>query len=72
MKTSVQRIALVCSIALLAAGIVFAEGQKESTRDEVQDQDMTVDFVEVTWSDIASTTATTRIVLEGMGYETHV
>jgi glycine betaine/proline transport system substrate-binding protein len=70
MKTSVQRIALVCSIALLAAGIVFAEGQKESSGTKVQDQDMTVDFVEVQWSDIASTTATTRIVLEGMGYET--
>ncbi len=75
MKRTVKRIALLCVIFLLAGGFVWAEGQKEASGSaengqSVQDQDMTVDFVEVQWSDIASTTATTRIVLEGMGYET--
>jgi len=49
-------------------------GEMSGTSDEDkkarQDADKTVDFVEVQWSDIASTTAATRIVLEAMGYET--
>ncbi len=39
-------------------------------REPVQDKDLTVDFAEVQWSDINSTTAATRTVLEGLGYET--
>jgi len=56
---------------LLFTGFIIAGGQQEAESSKgVEDVDMTVDFAEVQWSDIASTTAATRIVLEAMGYET--
>jgi glycine betaine/proline transport system substrate-binding protein len=62
----------VVFILFLAGGMTFAEGQKESAAGEtaISDADTTVDFAEVQWTDINSTTAATRIVLEAMGYET--
>ncbi|MFP4179914.1 MAG: choline ABC transporter substrate-binding protein [Spirochaetaceae bacterium] len=46
-----------------------AEEEKE-TFTPVEDESLTVDLLEVQWTDIASTTAATRIVLEAIGYET--
>jgi glycine betaine/proline transport system substrate-binding protein len=43
---------------------------EEASPSPVADKDMTVDLLEVQWTDIASTTAATRNVLEAMGYET--
>lgn len=56
----------------LFTGITFAEGRQEAAYSGSGniDVDTTVDFAEVQWTDINSTTAATRIVLEGMGYET--
>jgi len=66
-----KKIVLLLIVALLSAGFTFAEGaQEESPADASTDTDTVVDFAEVQWSDIASTTAATRIVLEAMGYET--
>jgi len=66
-----KKIVLLLIVALLSAGFTFAEGaQEESPADASTDTDTLVDFAEVQWSDIASTTAATRIVLEAMGYET--
>ena len=62
---------------MLALGVfvitgAFAEGAQESASQgrAVEDVDTTVDFAEVQWTDINSTTAATRIVLEAMGYDT--
>ncbi|MDY7028587.1 MAG: choline ABC transporter substrate-binding protein [Spirochaetota bacterium] len=66
-----KKTVLLLFTALLVAGLAFAEGaQEESPADSTVDKDIVVDFAEVQWSDIASTTAATRIVLEAMGYET--
>ncbi|MFW5710782.1 MAG: hypothetical protein ACOCW5_02840 [Spirochaetia bacterium] len=69
MKSLTKVITLVFIIGVLFTGIIFAEGQQETAQaeqssEQVKDQDLTVDFVEVQWSDIASTTAATRIALE--------
>ncbi|MGC9311329.1 MAG: choline ABC transporter substrate-binding protein [Sediminispirochaetaceae bacterium] len=62
---------LLVALFTLTAGFIFAEGaQEENPADTTVDKDIVVDFAEVQWSDIASTTAATRIVLEAMGYET--
>lgn len=66
------------AIALFAlvTGTVFAGGQGESTAAaEVADtadtpEAVTVRFAEVAWTDIVATTASTRLVLEALGYET--
>ncbi|MFW6274434.1 MAG: choline ABC transporter substrate-binding protein [Spirochaetota bacterium] len=75
MKSLTKVITLVFIIGVLFTGIIFAEGQQETAQaeqssEQVKDQDLTVDFVEVQWSDIASTTAATRIALEAAGFET--
>lgn len=72
MKKRLHLIGIICLFGVLITPMVFTEGQQEksSTGSTVADQDTVVDFVEVQWSDIASTTASTRIVLEAMGYET--
>ena len=62
-------------LTVLATGVVFAEGAQEKSdssfgEKQIADADTVVDFAEVQWTDINSTTATTRIVLEAMGYET--
>ncbi|MFW6207954.1 MAG: hypothetical protein ACOC7X_04550 [Spirochaetota bacterium] len=72
MKSLTKVITLVFIIGVLFTGIIFAEGQQETAQaeqssEQVKDQDLTVDFVEVQWSDIASTTAATRIALEAAG-----
>lgn len=63
---------LLLLTGFLFTGITFAEGKQEAkdSASGVVDIDTTVDFAEVQWTDINSTTAATRLVLEGMGYET--
>lgn len=63
---------LLMTFALVAGGIAFAGGEQEGgdAAASAVDKDLVVDFVEVQWSDIASTTAATRVVLEAAGYET--
>ncbi len=82
MKSLTKVFTLFILTGVLFTGIIFAEGQQEAEPAEesseqsaekttpIKDKDLTVDFVEVQWSDIASTTAATRIVLEAAGYET--
>jgi glycine betaine/proline transport system substrate-binding protein len=58
---------------LIASGLIFAGGQAESATDGSADdtpEAVTVDFAEVAWTDIIATTATTRLVLESIGYDT--
>ena len=83
MKSLTKVITLFFIIGVLFTGIIFAGGQQEAAPAEesseqsgeqttpIEDEDLTVDFVEVQWSDIASTTAATRIALEAAGYETN-
>lgn len=52
-------------MAILGAGVAFGAGEAE----EIDEPDE-VRFVEVAWLDIEVTTATTRLVLESLGYET--
>ncbi|WP_319562633.1 choline ABC transporter substrate-binding protein [Marispirochaeta sp.] len=62
----------VLLLLFFIAGFAMAEGKQESAAGDVMvsDADLVVDFAEVQWTDINSTTAVTRIVLEAMGYET--
>ncbi len=72
MKKLMQIFLFSALTGLFLIGTSFAEGQQEdATADGTEDIDTTVDFAEVQWTDINSTTAATRIVLEGMGYETN-
>ncbi|TVR74169.1 MAG: choline ABC transporter substrate-binding protein [Spirochaetaceae bacterium] len=52
--------------------MVFAGGQGEAEVADTTDtpEQVTVRFAEVAWTDIVATTATTRLVLEALGYET--
>ncbi|WP_321992242.1 choline ABC transporter substrate-binding protein [Marispirochaeta aestuarii] len=70
-KTGKTLLSVVC-VLFLVSGMAFAEGQQDNTSSEakISDADTPVDFAEVQWTDINSTTAATRIVLEAMGYET--
>ena len=71
-KETLKRVFALLTLGLVLAAGAFAEGAQESAAQDVAvaDTDTTVDFAEVQWSDIASTTAATRVVLEAMGYET--
>ena len=83
MKSLTKVFTLFFIVGVLFTGMIFAEGQQEAAPAEksaekssgdttpIQDKDQVVDFVEVQWSDIASTTAATRIALEAAGYETN-
>ena len=83
MKSLTKVFTLLTIIGVLFTGMIFAGGQQEAAPAEqsseqsvdattpIQDKDQVVDFVEVQWSDIAATTATTRIVLEAAGFETN-
>ncbi|WP_198946993.1 choline ABC transporter substrate-binding protein [Marispirochaeta aestuarii] len=70
-KTGKTLLSVVC-VLFLVSGMLFAEGQQDNASIEakISDADTTVDFAEVQWTDINSTTAATRIVLEAMGYDT--
>ncbi|WP_319416883.1 choline ABC transporter substrate-binding protein [Marispirochaeta aestuarii] len=70
-KTGKTLLSVVC-VLFLVSGMLFAEGQQDNAPIEakISDADTTVDFAEVQWTDINSTTAATRIVLEAMGYDT--
>ncbi len=59
----------VAALLVFASSVAFAGGAAE---DEVQidPECRTIRFVEVNWMDIEATTATTRLVLEALGYET--
>lgn len=72
MKNFGRIFSLALILGLLLTGFALAEGQQEAAESTggVEDVDMTVDFAEVQWTDINSTTAATRTVLEAMGYET--
>jgi glycine betaine/proline transport system substrate-binding protein len=72
MKRNRRKRTLFCILLItIIPALVFAEGaQEEQAGAKVMDKDLTVDLVEVQWTDIASTTASTRIVLEAIGYRT--
>lgn len=60
---------MLIAVLIFCAAPLFSEGAQEESS-ATRDSDTTIDFVEVQWSDIASTTAATRIVLEAAGFET--
>ena len=66
-----SRLKRLCAILIMLslAATLFAAGSGE--RAETDPEFDTVRFVEVNWMDIAATTASARLVLEGLGYETH-
>lgn len=76
MLSFLRRMAFGMLIATLFSLPVFASGdQEDSASETAQDSSAavnvtTVDFAEVAWLDIQATTATTRVVLEALGYET--
>ncbi|MFW5995586.1 MAG: glycine betaine ABC transporter substrate-binding protein, partial [Spirochaetia bacterium] len=53
------------ALTLFGATFAFASGEGEQVEEPTE-----VRFVEVGWLDIEATTATTRLVLESLGYET--
>jgi len=58
-------------LLLLPLSLGFADGQQEEQPAQAPaDSTSVVRFVEVGWLDIEATTATTRLVLESIGYET--
>lgn len=63
---------MICTVTLvvLVAGLAAAGGQSEAAPAGDTPVPVTVRFAEVAWTDIIATTATTRLVLEAMGYET--
>lgn len=65
----------IAGIFVLTAGLAVAGGQAEATPEAEATPDdtpeaVTVRFAEVGWTDIVATTASTRLVLEAVGYET--
>lgn len=78
---TVKRMLWTAALFLVVTGFTAANGQGETpgqgetaTDDSAVMEDSpqvtTVDFAEVAWTDIITTTALTRIVLEAIGYET--
>ncbi|MEX2445328.1 MAG: choline ABC transporter substrate-binding protein [Alkalispirochaeta sp.] len=72
MKRSIYGVCLVLMGALIFPAVGFASGaQEEQAASPTDSVEMTtVDFAEVGWLDIQATTATTRVVLEALGYDT--
>lgn len=55
---------------LLALGVIAVPVMANQAQAAVTEECRTVRFAEVGWTDITATTALTRAVLEGLGYET--
>jgi glycine betaine/proline transport system substrate-binding protein len=73
MQTHFKRIITTLIISIMVAGTAFAGGQGEAAEvAETSDtpESVTVRFAEVAWTDIVATTASTRLVLEALGYQT--
>jgi glycine betaine/proline transport system substrate-binding protein len=75
MKRTLYSLILVLIGALILPVAAFASGSQEEQADSSDSSQSsvemtTVDFAEVGWLDIQATTATTRVVLEALGYET--
>ncbi len=83
MNVNVNKTIALLATLLLLGGTLFANGQGEASSSEESmsgeqssmesdgsPKDVTVRFGEVGWTDIETTTAATRLVLEAMGYET--
>ncbi len=72
-----RKLLMVMTLFIALSGLVLAGGQGEAeaeaaapAQEEMTPEATTVDFAEVAWTDIIATTATTRLVLEAIGYET--
>ena len=65
-----MRFSITLSAALAAAGLISALATTGDARAAVPDSCKTVVFSDVGWTDITATTATTSVVLQGLGYET--
>lgn len=83
MNMKLKKTLALLGMLLLAGGLLFAGGQAEaessgeamsgeesSMESDSSPEAVTVRFAEVGWTDIETTTAATRLVLEAMGYET--
>ncbi|NBF41666.1 MAG: hypothetical protein GVY14_14755, partial [Spirochaetes bacterium] len=86
MNTLLKKGLIAALVLLIPISFAFASGEQEqsgsggqteetgaSSEDETgepMDAASVVEFVEVGWLDIEATTATTRLVLEGLGYST--
>ncbi len=73
MHTVLKRIMTTLTILSVIAGTAFGAGQGEAEAvAETADtpEPVTVRFAEVAWTDIVATTASTRLVLEAIGYDT--
>lgn len=78
MKTCfVRYLTILVLLTVLPFSAVFASGAQEEEQEgaeteteAVEDSASTIRFLEVAWLDIEATTATTRFVLEALGYET--
>lgn len=83
MNRTIKALLVIGLLLLLPLAFTFAEGQQEQQSGESSqmseetggqkapaDTASTVRFVEVGWLDIEATTATTRLVLESLGYKT--
>ena len=63
------KLTALAAMLVLASSVAFAGGAAEDEA-QIDPECRTVRFVEVNWMDIEATTATTRLVLEALGYET--
>lgn len=72
MSGFLKRVFWIAGFMVFSIGLVTAGGQSEATVTGAGDtpESVTVRFAEVAWTDIIATTATTRLVLEAIGYET--
>lgn len=79
MRSITQKFLLSLFVLCLIPAMAFASGQAEASGSGEAESQMnegadvkmtTVDFVQVAWLDIEATTATTRLVLEALGYDT--
>jgi glycine betaine/proline transport system substrate-binding protein len=65
---------VLAAVLLVVSGFLYAEGEKEAegptAAGREPEQCSLVRFLEVNWTDIESTTAATRLVLDGLGYRT--
>ncbi|SMF53855.1 glycine betaine/proline transport system substrate-binding protein [Tistlia consotensis] len=65
-----MRFAKILSAALVAGGLVWAVSSAGTAGAAVPDKCKEVTFSDVGWTDITATTATTSVVLQGLGYKT--
>lgn len=83
MSSFTKRLLMSAIVLILPLAFAFSSGEQEQSSQEQQSGETTesqeaapedatsiIRFVEVGWLDIEATTATTRVVLEAMGYDT--